>query len=827
MPGFRALTKDHVSAILDQSSFYPADKYALLPIEMRFISFAETGSVGKIHWNTSEETTIALEKWCRDAFELIKPGDGVVNSHFNSLDAHLAALMLCNFQTYKQEMDKSEIVDRACALLARLPSHPPELPFAYEGPWPDEYFTSGEETPLQADQVDMSKVQYKWAKLKVLSTPSTNSIRLALFLVMDRSVPLSFTGQYSDTIVSLLDTTTRLLDESPGEADAQAWFVLQAFLWAAWQHTVMIQLWYDGSKQMDGYRFDRHNDMIAKQIPAVMPGREVIERSRPNYMCKWAFELLRSDLSCVPQDFRAFLDIYERRFKDRSPRCNIVATSTGPKRICDGKAPGNCQRFESEGVQIQGAHDFSCPGPDPNSSCHLLTWDEQSYLSITDGRARAISLEDTDDEHIRYTPVTKDTMAVSHVWSHGQGGRPETGFNSCLHRRYSALARTLNCTSYWMDSPCVPTDRTLRAECIGQINGIFESSKVTLLADRDIMDIDIHPRTLEAEESILATLLVCDWNVRAWTLLEGMRGRAKLHILCKDNHVISLVDVLNSVLSKSCLSLVSPCLAALHYSPTQVSFDDASEPVSIEQATCLLNHRHATKDRDVPMIWALVAGSETVIKAADEFWVSKIGEPLATGFLVSGSPRINKTRGLGWAPARPNLLPPAATDDAKQYPAYDGQNSVPGRITKEGFRAEWLGAVLRRRGMGLGLVPAWMFSVENPAQEGGEFREYFRVYNKGGSDKMDMKTRRKIGSVVAPLFKTFRWVALLMPALRDRGTNGATAPPRPFAYQGESEGPVVVVVASNDQEAWEWQFIYEWERECQLPEFGLAEFLLV
>lgn len=821
MPGFAALTKDHVSTILDQNSFYPADKFALLPIEMRFQSFAETGSAGDVHWNTSSETTAALEKWCRDAFALVKPGDAMA-SHFDSLDTHLAALMLCSFQTYKQAMGKSEIVDRACALLARLPSDPPELPFAYEGLWPAEYFIQ----PDQADQADLSQSQYKWTSLKVLSKPSTNSIRLALFLVMDRSVPISFTSQYSDTIASLLDTATRLLDGSPNEEDAQAWFVIQTFLWATWQHTVMLQLWCDGSKQMAGYRFDRHNDMIAKQIPSVMPARETIEKSRPGYMCKWAFELLRSDLSCVPQDFRAFHDIYQRRFGDRGPRCNLVSSGDNSDRICDGRAPGNCQRFESDGVQIQGAHDFSCPSPD--SPCHLLTWDEQSYLNITGGRARAISLKDTDDSHIRYTPVTTDTMAVSHVWSHGQGGRPETGFNSCLHRRYSALAKELHCTSYWMDSPCVPTDRTLRTECLGQINSIFESSKVTLLADRDIMEIPIHPRTLQASEAVLTALSVCDWNVRAWTLLEGMRGRAKLHILCRDNHVVSLVDILTDVLSHSCLSLIPPCLAVQHYTPTQRTFDmitgaDAAEPVSIEQATCLLNHRHATKDRDVPMIWALVAGSATVIKAADEFWAAKVGEPLATGFLVSGAPRIKK-RGMGWAPARPNLLPPTATDDTKQYPAYDGQNSIQGMITKEGFRAEWLGAGLRRRGRGL---PAWMFSVYSFAQEDSKFHEYFDVYNKGGSDRMDMKTRREVGSVVAPLFKSFRWVALLMPCLRDRGTNGAVAPPMPFQYQGESERPVVVVVASNDHVEWEWQFIYEWERDCQLPEFRVAQFLLV
>ncbi|KAL4812184.1 hypothetical protein BDW67DRAFT_193799 [Aspergillus spinulosporus] len=839
--GFRALARSDVSLILDQSSIYPSDKSEELPVEMHFRSFKATGSPGNLKMHTSAEIKAAMERWCRDAFAFVDPSSGHdLNSHLAQLDAHLSTLLVCNFQTYKQDMGEAAIVDNACALLDRLPSNPPELPFQHEGPkaqdaqekdqqelWPAAYFVAN---PIVTDEDSGEKDnrgrRYDWASLQVLSRPSTNTIRLAIFKVMDRSDPLGYPSEYSETLASLLDTVTGLLGESSTEEEAKAWFILQAFLWAAWQHTIMIHLWYDAKRQMYNYKFYNHNDIVAHQIPAVMPQRESIERSRPNYMCKWAFELLRSDLSCVTQDFRKFFEIYEEHFGGRGPRCNLLppgheATIAQPKRICDGKAPGNCQRFESEGVQIQGAHDFSCPGPGPDSPCHFLVWDEASYLN-TRG-ARAVSLEDTDDTHIRYTPVTRDTMAVSHVWSHGQGGRPETGFNSCLHRRYVTLARSLGCTSYWMDTPCVPTERTLRSECLGQINANFETSKVTLLVDRDIMEIDINPRTLAAEEAILAALVVCDWNVRAWTLLEGMRGRVRLHFLCKNNHVISLADVLNDVLSKSCLSLVSLCLAVQHYIPIPEPPGGIDlDPVSIEQATCLLNHRHATKDRDVPMIWALVAGSPTVIKASEEFWLSKVGKFLNTGNLISSAPRIPGRRGIGWAPARPNLLPPNATTDEKRYPAYDGQNSVPGKITAEGFEAEWLAAILRRRGMGL---PAWLFSIYRFPRE-SEWDEYYHVYNKGGSDRIDLKMRQRIGELIAPLFQRFRYVAFLLPLLRYKGTNGAAIPPQPFQYQGEAEGPVMVVVGSNNQKEWEWQFLYEWKEE-QLPEFWQTQLLLV
>lgn len=107
-------------------------------------------------------------------------------------------------------------------------------------------------------------------------------------------------------------------------------------------------------------------------------------------------------------------------------------------------------------------------------------------------------------------------MAVSHVWSHGQGGRPEKqlangqpgGFNSCLHKRYVTLAKELGCESYWIDAACIPEDNQLRREAISKINSIFSQSKAVLVADRDLMTIDIANIDLSVQESILATVSI-------------------------------------------------------------------------------------------------------------------------------------------------------------------------------------------------------------------------------------------------------------------------------------------------------------------------------
>ena len=61
--------------------------------------------------------------------------------------------------------------------------------------------------------------------------------------------------------------------------------------------------------------------------------------------------------------------------------------------------------------------------------------------------------------------------------------------------------------------------------------------------------------TMELRESILVTLLVCDWNVRAWTALEAMRGRKNLLILCKDGNMVSLREILGSVCNSGCIDI--------------------------------------------------------------------------------------------------------------------------------------------------------------------------------------------------------------------------------------------------------------------------------
>ena len=57
-----------------------------------------------------------------------------------------------------------------------------------------------------------------------------------------------------------------------------------------------------------------------------------------------------------------------------------------------------------------------------------------------------------------------------------------------------------------MDTPCIPENHELQGEAITNINKVFYESKVTLVCDRDLMDIDIEDLTLTKKEWILATV---------------------------------------------------------------------------------------------------------------------------------------------------------------------------------------------------------------------------------------------------------------------------------------------------------------------------------
>ncbi|KAL9012303.1 MAG: hypothetical protein Q9173_002924 [Seirophora scorigena] len=435
----------------------------------------------------------------------------------------------------------------------------------------------------------------------------------------------------------------------------------------------------------------------------------------------------------------------------------------------------------------------------------------ESFVGVRGG-ARAVDIACSDNRTLRYRQVAEDTLTISHVWSHGQGGRPDnagpegTGFNVCLHRRYADLAIALGCESYWMDTPCIPSEKELRWECISQITSVFATSAKTLVCDRDIMTIDITDPTMTAYESILAALLVCDWGVRAWTLLEAMRGRSGLYLLCLHNRVISLRELLKSVHAGGRIDLVTFFLGRDYLVPpmaiantelfgeiitSEIEQEIEDGFVSMGEAAALLSHRHATRDGDDLLIWSLLIG-DLEDESPVEMWKRQVGKRIPTGSLISSAQRVQDHPGLSWAPYRPTALQ-ATSNNSQVYPAYDGSETGQGLITEEGLRAKWLVHHLPDRAS---FMPPGRkdMQVSGPASPYAEIADWY--------------------------LDGFRWGALLQ-AMPRRGPRNI-----PSRYRG-ALGHVVVVCGSHDGASWEWKGIYEWSAEIPLPSFAIEEILIV
>lgn len=120
--------------------------------------------------------------------------------------------------------------------------------------------------------------------------------------------------------------------------------------------------------------FDDHDGQsLVLRDMHISPGLSIHEMPRtyasmhkPQYMCGWAFELLRNNPICIGFDFRRFFFRYSAAFGDRPGRCLRADRAS-----CKGDDPGKCQRFKGMRIENQSLHDEICQG-----DCGRLTWDK-------------------------------------------------------------------------------------------------------------------------------------------------------------------------------------------------------------------------------------------------------------------------------------------------------------------------------------------------------------------------------------------------------------------------------------------------------------------
>lgn len=665
------------------------------------------------------------------------------SEHLQRLDAHFSQLLPHTLKQQPDSVSPNHITvsdsqtNKAKQLLARFPRVPQRLftlPFnnsglvakhgtiwdgIKDGRWAEKYLVpealSNFRLPCQDDPASfvqlMAEMQdHAWENLFVTSFIDTNSCVFLLKVAdLGHQPNLDFAqsfwryvnvlGELVDEYDALVDTVkfglkTPFQDPAPSvqalkaalfphETDGhqQSLSVLKAFLWSAWQRSVMLYFYY-----VIGVQLWQGSSSTWSSLLAVRGVRRLIDLDvedyrgdSTQYLCNWAFELLRTTRTSLALDFRRMIYMFDNHFHGLEGRC-----IKGSELACRGDMPESCQRFTSAEAKSQSLHAPTCDG-----SCARVRWSEDSYRQCESPRAVIVN---GDDKVLGYCKASANTMAISHVWSHGQGGRPEDGINVCLHKRYCHLAKSFDCDSYWIDSACIPDDHQLRKEAIMTINDIFCDSKVTLISDKDLQSKNLHLKSIEDLESLLSILLVCDWGVRAWTMLEAIRGNESIHILCAGNQTIRLADLLRKIHDEGAVDLAVLLGSAQHLLPSA----DSGSAKPIEEVGHLLSQRHASRENDEITIWGLLSKLKAP-RNVMHFW--EASEQVSTAFLMSSAPRVKGYSGYGWAPVTPYIRPQRREVQlnenkmhvyAVRYPSYDGRGSYIARITPQGLRSLWL-----------------------------------------------------------------------------------------------------------------------------------------
>lgn len=710
-------------------------------------------------------------------------------THIAELDAVFDDLYMCKFWLGPDHDYRRTIITGAYSLLRRLPAHVPKLPDSLDNV-AGLYFRDGFRD---------------WNNLQAVSFTHKNLIRVAIDLNNGRKVALGVEHQDVLNFVGrLLDfISSKPLGEEPTSVQA-TWLIVRSYLWSFWYRARMVQIVsyitsHAKSYSLNGWNLSFYNDCHQADFspsPNTRLGqlsRQLSETGIVRNVCRWIFHILRTHPMTFGMDFRLFHSRYSEVLGQETSRC--VKDS---ELACDGVDPRNCLRFHGSKVKSQTAHDSLCDSLSASET--KMKWDEASYRSVAGPRAVELDMEGS---KLGYRLATAETLTISHVWLHGQGGRPETGMNRCLHARYCRIATDLGCDSYWMDAACIPSDHKLRKEAITQINTVFGQSRVVLVCDRDLMKIDVSHLTMDTKESLVVAVILSDWNARAWTLLESMKGRQSIHILCKDNKTVEFGKAMMDIIDHGHFEIIVFIWQVYHMLPSndhtvsrpRIMKDFAKLP--IPTIGTLLSYRPASRKGDDFVIWSLLIDPDrdpTDRSDAKSFWKSQVGRFISTGYLMSSSPRL-KAKGLGWAPISPYLVQkrlPSGPGLANTKP-FDRTDTIPGEITGAGLWAVWRKYDIPRKG-------TWhRRPAETPVGE-----EFERIRSK--------------------YLRPFSFGALLRPITSEE-MDLEEAPPDPgYSEEGtmfvvcESFNKTIMTHRSGDESyRWTWKGVHVWPKNVPLP----------
>lgn len=332
------------------------------------------------------------------------------------------------------------------------------------------------------------------------------------------------------------------------------------------------------------------------------------------------------------------------------------------------------------------------------------------------------------------------------------------------------------------------------------------------------MSLDISGLNIERQESILAAVLFCDWNIRAWTMLEALRGRTHIEILFRDNKTVRFLDILRSVSASGRLDIAVFGLLLPHMVPRTLNLrsrggweDVLGDPhdIPFETIGTWLSHRPTSRKSDNVRIWALCINERSDrVKNPAEFWAKR--KWVSTGFLLSSAGR-HGAKGLSWAPVSPFSLPDGEEGKhriKKFYRPPIGMDTELARIWPEGLWGKW-----------------WVHETKG----------------KRSRDSAALSPQWLLRAI----HKTENMLWTIRKHLQIQGTHMAILRPKSFIVHGPQAGAdlttcatksgVLVAVCDSEKDEeksspkpteahlrshrWIWRGVYEWPTNVPLPVF--------
>ena len=536
---------------------------------------------------------------------------------------------------------ESDLASRAIDVLNRMPQH---ARFYREEN--DERIMSRLDSAFFIYEAD-KRTQENLRVTKFLPTPV---IQLAVLVTLPIPQRQDWHGQATRQFANLVaDCLEITLGFSPGAIfGALELFVVRSYLWNLWHRCLTLHRYYILRLHLDfGFNYPVHQALKTRGLAV----EEIVRNQRqkcgelmdagsemPEKINGDALDLLRADPSAVGINFKPLYHHFGRALK--------TASSTTPR-----------------------THTPYCDG-----SCSYVTRTDNDFLSPT--KTVAVALLPAHETQLQYCEASMHTMLISTSWTQTRQGSAigYTMYPACWHEKFCALARKSGCDSYWTDSVCLPVEKTARKRAMESVNSVFENSKLTVVCDGDIMTLDKsenEEKDSSYMEKVLAIMLVCDWNLEAWSLVAALKGARTLHLLCKDDVLLPVHVMTQAVHERGSLELANLSLLSYHVLRPSTSWVLSSKKtlfwsdsaggiftnrdtriLAVEEAGRLLEYRRTNHETDHLHIWCLLTGVPIVDTASELWWHVR---EIHTGYIFSTMPRILKTVDFTWAPNGPGL----------------------------------------------------------------------------------------------------------------------------------------------------------------------------